>query len=311
MALKFLLLGANGQVGRALRSTLAPLGALVCSSRHSPGAACDLTDHTAVRHLLDLVQPDLIINAAAYTAVDRAESSPEAAHALNADVPRLLGEWATQRRAGVLHFSTDYVFDGDASHPYKENDPKRPINVYGQSKLAGEKSLQDSGCDHLILRTSWVYDGFSSNFLTTMLRLGSERRELAIVDDQIGSPTTAAFIARATAMIIEQGWSCANDSRTELSGTYHLTASGQISWFDFARAIFDEAQAHGVLPAPPLLKAILSSQFPTAARRPHWSVLDNAKLEHVFGVSQEDWNTGLSGIFSELAQNRSRRSTDN
>lgn len=301
MALKILLLGADGQVGSALRNTLAPHGELICSSRRSQQAACDLTDQTAVRRLLDLIQPDLIVNAAAYTAVDRAESAPEAARVLNASLPHLLGVWASQHNAGVVHYSTDYVFDGQANRPYRENDSTHPINIYGQSKLEGEAALQSSACDHLILRTSWVYSAHGQSFFTTMLRLANERSELSVVDDQIGSPTRAAFIASATAEIIESGWPSDTHSRAKLSGTYHLTASGQISWFGFARAIFDQAVAHGVLSAAPLLNAIPSSSYPTPARRPHWSVLDNTKLRQAFAVNQESWESGLSKLFSELS----------
>lgn len=292
--MNLLLLGAHGQVGQALRATLPGIGRVITSSRDSGDLPCDLTNEQALLRVLDDVQPDLVFNAAAYTQVDRAESEPEIALVINVRLPALLGRWARIHGASVVHYSTDYVFDGKASRPYRETDPTHPLGVYGSTKRDGETALGDSGCNHLIFRTSWVYDARGRNFLNTMLRLGEQQSELSIVNDQTGAPTTAIFIARATTDVCRYWSSIAHEERKALSGVYHLTAGGETTWFGFASAIFQIALERGRLAALPKLRAISTQDYPTPARRPAWSVLDNARVRETFGVVQPHWTDGLT-----------------
>ncbi|MEO7199487.1 MAG: dTDP-4-dehydrorhamnose reductase [Dokdonella sp.] len=308
--MKLLLLGANGQVGHELRGVLGRLGELVCATRSgslADGRACmrvDLADADSIAAALDTARPDIVVNAAAYTAVDRAEDESELADAVNHRALAQIGAWAAAQGALVLHYSTDYVFDGQASRPYTEADATGPTSVYGRSKLAGEQALRDSGADHFIVRTAWVYASHGGNFLRTMLRLGAERDQLNVVADQIGAPTPAAWIARSTAELLRRWLALPVADRRQSLGTYHLTASGHCSWFDFASAIMQEGVKAGVLAQAPTLHAIPASSYPTRATRPAWSVLDTSKLTLVFGLALPDWREGVVEVIAQLAAAR-------
>lgn len=279
--MRILLTGAGGQVGWELKSTLAALGEVRAFDR----ARLDLADTPRLIAAVRAMQPDAIVNAAAYTAVDKAETEREAAFAVNATAPRVLAEEA--RRAGVLlvHYSTDYVFDGGKATPYVEDDSTGPLGVYGESKLAGEQAIAASGCRHLILRTSWVYGPRGRNFLLTMLRLAKERPELRVVDDQLGAPTSSLAIARATATLLDR----------RAQGLYHMTAAGETSWCGFARAILKRA---GI--ATPVI-AIRTEDYPTPARRPRNSRLDCGRLRADFSLVLPPWEKGLSEVMCSVA----------
>jgi dTDP-4-dehydrorhamnose reductase len=285
--LRILLLGRNGQVGWELERLLAPQGELTALGH----AELDLADVPRLVATVRALQPEAIVNAAAYTAVDKAESERDAAFAVNATAPRVLAEEAKRIGALLVHYSTDYVFDGAKAAPYVEDDPTNPLNVYGASKLAGEKAIRKSGCSHLILRTSWVYGPRGANFMLTMLRLARERPELRVVDDQVGAPTSSAAIARATTAILER----ANQSPA-LGGLYHLAAAGETSWCGFAREILAQARlATPVVPIP-------TEQYPTPARRPRNSRLDCTRLREAFGVTLAPWQAGLDEAMREHAR---------
>ena len=296
--MKLLLLGANGQVGHELRRSLAPLGEVIAATRDGKlvdGGSCeiaDLDDLTSLPALVDRIAPDVVVNAAAYTAVDEAESEREAAFRANAEAPRALAEACARRGARLVHYSTDYVFDGRGMRPWREDDPTAPLGVYGESKLAGEAAIREIGADHVILRPAWVYAPRGRNFLLTMLRLGVERDRLRVVADQVGTPTGAALIADATARIL------AHPSRAR--GTWHLTAGGQTSWHGFAEAIFAGAVERGLLARAPMVEAISTAEYPTPAARPAHSVLDTTKLQRDFGFVPPDWREGLSRALDAL-----------
>jgi dTDP-4-dehydrorhamnose reductase len=296
---KILLLGANGQLGGYLRHTLTAVGDVRASSRSTTDETlrCDLSDLAAVEDLLRRERPDLIVNAAAYTAVDQAESDTNAAMAINATLPGVIGTVAAGWGGAVIHYSTDYVFDGTAHHPYTEDDATAPLGVYGRSKLDGEQALAATGVDHLVLRTAWVYSLRGRNFLTTMLRLGTERDQLTVVDDQHGTPTSAGFLAKATAQIAEN-WLQDTRSSSRQRGVFHLTAAGNTTWYGFAKAVFDEATATGRLPKGPSVLPIGSASYPTPAKRPAWSVLDTTKTLASFGVVAPDWRSDLRKVMS-------------
>jgi len=292
-----LLLGANGQLGQELRRALAPLGTIVATTRSGAlpdGSACEVADFdqpASLAALLDRVRPALVVNAAAYTAVDRAEDDREAAFRANAEAPGVLAHWCAQAGVPLVHYSTDYVFDGQGTRPYREDDATAPLGVYGASKLAGEQAIRAAGGRHLIFRTAWVYASHSANFLRTMLRVGAERDVLRVVADQIGTPTPAALIADVTAQALQHDGA--------LSGTWHLTAKGETSWHGFAEAIFADAVATGVLPRAPIVEAISTAEYPTPAKRPAYSHLDVAKLEQDFGVSLPSWQEGLKRVIAD------------
>lgn len=327
---RILLLGANGQVGHALRFSLrhtarelkahlvhlhcdhpraqTPGEALVLATRDGrlDGAACepvDLADLDGLRAALDRIQPDLIVNAAAYTAVDRAEDEPDLAMRVNGKAVGVLGEWAARHDARVLHYSTDYVFDGAAQRPYREDDGPDPVSAYGRSKLAGEFALRASGASYLILRTAWVYAPRGHNFLRTMLRLAGESEVLRVVGDQIGAPTPAELIADVTAQIAPRWFNVDQGDMTahSLDGVYHLTAAGETSWYEFARAILVRALHRGLLARVPEVQAIKTNEYPTRAQRPAYSVLDTTRLRETFGVQLPDWREGLDGVFEDVA----------
>jgi dTDP-4-dehydrorhamnose reductase len=269
--------------------------------RIAPCQPIDVADSDNLTQALDRIAPDLIINAAAYTAVDRAEDEPEQAMRVNADAVGALGAWAARHAARIVHYSTDYVFDGSATHPYREDDPTRPLGVYGRSKLAGERVLRESGARHLILRTAWVYGARGRNFLRTMLKLGAERDELRVVDDQIGAPTSAGLIADITARVVGRWFDPEKSGGRTLDGTYHLVAAGQTSWCGFARAIFERASRVRLLQSTPRVRAIATADYPTKATRPAYSELDTSKLRAAFGVELPDWQTALDDVIDRLA----------
>jgi len=283
--LRILLTGRNGQVGWELERKLAPLGEVIATDR----ATLDLADPDAIRRAAREAKPQVIVNAAAYTAVDQAESEPELAMQINGIAPGILADEAKRLGALLVHYSTDYVFDGEKATPYVEDDPPNPINVYGKTKLEGERAIQGFGCRHLILRTSWVYGPRGRNFLLTILRAARERPELRVVSDQVGAPTSSLAIARATGEILRQ-----SSGRAVFTGIYHMSASGQATWYDFAVAILAEAR----LPTP--IVPISSEQYPTAARRPGNSLLDNSKLAATVGTRLPSWREQLTGVMAEL-----------
>jgi dTDP-4-dehydrorhamnose reductase len=274
--LRILLTGATGQVGWELRRTLAPAGEVKAFDRYG----LDLAEAPPLAAAVRALQPDVIVNAAAYTAVDKAESERDLAFAVNASAPRVLAEEAKRIGAMLIHYSTDYVFDGDKGSPYTEDDPTRPINVYGESKLAGERAIQASGCRHLILRTSWVYGPRGKNFFLTMRRLAKERSELRVVDDQVGAPTSSLAIADATAQLLSMG--------TE--GLYHMTAAGETTWCGFAREILRRAG----LATP--VAGIPTKDYSTPARRPRDSRLDCSRLKYASGIELAPWERQLAEV---------------
>lgn len=297
--MRILLLGANGQVGTELQRSLAPLGELVAATRNgrlNDGAPCEVADLDVPAGLEGLVAkaaPDVVVNAAAYTAVDRAENEPEAAFRANAHAPEALARACAARDALLVHYSTDYVFDGSASQPYREDDPTSPLGVYGASKLAGEAAIARSGARHMIFRTAWVYAAHGHNFLLTMLRLAAERDALRVVADQIGGPTPAAYIADATAAILAR--------ESDRSGLWHLTCGGRTSWHGFAEAIMAGAVERGLLARAPRVLPIATRDYPTPAARPACSVLDNTRLQRAFGLAPKPWQEGLCSVLDSLA----------
>lgn len=291
-----LLVGAAGQVGRELRATLPALGHVVATTRDGSadayGAthALDVADAAAVAALIESLRPRVVVNASAYTAVDRAESEPDLARLVNADAPAAMAQACARIGARLVHYSTDYVFDGQGTRPYREGDATSPLGVYGATKLAGEQAIAASGTDHLVLRTAWVYALHGHNFLRTMLRLGTERDELRVVDDQIGSPTPAWLIAQATTQLLA--------GADGLRGVVHVVASGSTSWRGFADAIFDEALAAGLIAQRPRVVPIPTSAYPTPARRPAWSVLGTSKLEDA-GFTPLPWRDALAATLRQ------------
>jgi len=296
---RILVAGANGQVGFELLASLARHGQVIAAGRER----MDLSRPDSIRRSVREIGPDLIVNAAAYTAVDQAESEPELAMAVNGIAPGILAEEAKRLGAALIHYSTDYVFDGTKAEPYAEDDAACPINAYGMSKLAGERAIQAVGVPHLILRTSWIYGMRGKNFLLTILRLAREREELRIVDDQIGAPTWSRALAEATGGVLKRlgyGKPGFIDACAAKSGLYHASAAGQTSWHGFAAAILAHAasaelgQSAYALDRVPALKPIPTEQYPLPARRPPYSVLANAKLQSAFRVMVPDWETGLA-----------------
>ncbi|TKR30973.1 dTDP-4-dehydrorhamnose reductase [Luteimonas gilva] len=295
--MKILLLGGNGQVGTELRRSLAPLGELAVATRTGElgDKACERADFDAPESLGALVAriaPDIVVNAAAYTAVDRAEDDAQAAFRANAEAPRAIAAACAARGVSLVHYSTDYVFDGGASEPYREDAPTAPLGVYGASKLEGERAVAESGARHFIFRTAWVYAAHGKNFLLTMLRLAKERDELRVVADQVGSPTSAWLIAYATAAALHS---------QRASGVWHLTASGQTSWHGFAEAIVREAHARGLLARMPKVTPIATADYPTRAARPAYSVLGNSAFQRDFGIELPNWHEGLVQVLDEMA----------
>lgn len=296
--MKILLLGSNGQVGWELQRALASLGELVALTRRSADGLCgDLGQLDALRRTVRQLSPDAIVNAAGYTAVDRAEGDPGPAAAINAAAPAVLAKEARRLGAWLVHYSTDYVFDGGGHQPWRETDATAPLNVYGQTKRDGEVAIIESGCRHLIFRTSWVYAARGSNFIRTMLRLAGERDALGVVDDQHGAPTGAELIADVTAMALRQ---CV--ARDAGDGVYHLAAKGETTWYCFARRVIAHARATGwpIRVEDEAIRPVTTDAFPTAAVRPHNSRLDTNRLQAMFGLRLPDWTAGVDRALDEI-----------
>jgi dTDP-4-dehydrorhamnose reductase len=299
MSLRLLITGANGQVGWHLQRTLAPLGEVMATDVEQ----VDLTDQDAVARTFREFGPDIVINAAAYTAVDKAESEPDLARAVNAAAPARIAEECARSGALLIHYSTDYVYDGSKLGAYDENDATGPLSIYGQTKLEGDKAIVGSGCAHIILRTTWVYDIRGKNFLRTVLRLARQKEELRMVGDQFGAPTWARTLAEATTVIIAKSAERRTASGSWPKGIYHLTAAGQTSWAGFAQAILEDYEAILDWPADTgefggELKArrvvpITSDQYQAAARRPQNSVLCNNRIQAAFGITMPEWRDQL------------------
>ncbi|WP_092759590.1 dTDP-4-dehydrorhamnose reductase [Rhodoferax sp. OV413] len=294
--MKILLLGKNGQVGWELQRSLATLGHLTALDRHSSDYCGDLSKLDSLAETVRRLQPDVIVNAAAHTAVDRAESEPELAHTLNALAPGVLATEAEKLDAWLVHYSTDYVFDGSGSRPWQETDTPAPLSVYGRSKLEGEQRIQAACSKHLIFRTSWVYAARGGNFAKTMLHLARERTQLTVIDDQIGAPTGAELLADVTALALRSAM-----ATPALAGIYHLAASGQTSWHGYARYVLAQAQHAGVAlkAGPDAVQAVPTTAFPTPAKRPHNSRLDTYKLQAAFGLTLPDWQDGVARMLNE------------
>ncbi len=294
--MKILLLGKNGQVGWELQRALAPLGTVVALDRAGAEGLCgDLEDLDGLARTVRTLAPDLIVNAAAYTAVDKAEADGARAQRINAEAPGVLAGEAAALGALLVHYSTDYVFDGSGDTPWREEAPTGPLSVYGRTKLAGEDAIRASGCRHLILRTSWVHAARGGNFARTMLRLAAERERLTVIADQIGAPTGADLIADVSAHAIR-----ASLAAPALSGTYHLVASGETSWHGYARFVIDTARALGVALKVDEIAPIATRDYPTPAARPLNSRLDTQRLRSAFDLNLPDWREGVARMLREI-----------
>lgn len=294
--MKILLLGKNGQVGWELQRALAPLGDVIALDRHGlAGLSGDMTQPRAIYNTIMTVKPDVVVNAAAYTAVDLAETEQDQADLVNHQTVKAAAEACQQVNALFVHYSTDYVFDGLGQTSFLETDRIAPLNVYGQTKVQGEQAIIASGCDYLIFRTSWVYAARGKNFLKTMLNLAQQREELSIIDDQVGAPTSAELIADITAQAIPQ--TAADSMKT---GVYHLVASGETSWFGYANYVFEQARVFGLELAVQKVNPIPTMAYPTPARRPHNSRLNNQKLQQTFRLNLPHWQEGVKRILAEL-----------
>ena len=296
--MKILLLGKNGQVGWELQRSLAPLGELLSCDFDTPGELkADFSDPAALAALVRRVQPQLVVNAAAHTAVDKAEGEPDLARAINATAPGIVAREAAALGALLVHYSTDYIFDGSGSAPRDEDAPTGPLSVYGRTKLEGEQLIRASGCRHLILRTSWVYAARGGNFARTMLRLAAERDSLNVIDDQIGAPTGAELLADVTAHAALRVL-----AEPALAGSYHCVAGGETSWFDYARFVIEWARAQGqaIRVAPDAIHPIPTRAFPTPAARPLNSRLATHKLQRAFGLTLPHWQPGVERMLTEI-----------
>jgi dTDP-4-dehydrorhamnose reductase len=290
--MKILLTGVSGQVGWELQRTLMTLGEVISVGRNQ----LDLSQPDTIRTTIRNIKPDLIVNPAAYTVVDKAESEPDLAMTINGVAPGIIAEEAKSLNAALIHYSTDYVFDGNKSTPYQESDLTNPQNVYGKTKLAGEEAIKSIGVNHIIFRTSWVYGLRGKNFLLTMQRLAREREEIKVVDDQIGTPTWNRMIAEITAQVVGQGLENSQEFFSKKGGTYNLSPGGKTSWYGFAKAIFNddfpnsERKLQRLIPIP-------TSEYPTPASRPAFSLLDNQKLSDTFNLKIPDWDQVLKLVF--------------
>jgi len=294
--MKILLLGKNGQVGWELQRSLAPLGELIALDRHANGGLSgDLSDLDTLRATIRQVRPDVIVNAAAYTAVDKAESETELADRVNAQASQVMAEEAAALNAWLVHYSTDYVFSGQGSTPWQETDAVAPVNHYGASKLAGEQAITASGCKHLIFRTSWVYAARGNNFAKTMLRLAKDRETLNVIADQVGAPTGADLIADVTALAIQKV-----AQQPELSGVYHLTAGGEVSWHGYASHVIEFAKSNEQELSVVSIVPIETTAYPTPARRPLNSRLNTQKLRDNFSLHLPDWQSGVTRMLREI-----------
>ena len=294
--MRILLLGKNGQVGWELQRSLAPLGEMIALDRHLvDGFSGDLSNLESLRATIRQVKPDVIVNAAAYTAVDKAESETELADLVNGLASGVMAQEAAALGAWLVHYSTDYVFSGQGVTPWQETDAVAPVNHYGASKLAGEQAIIVAGCKHLIFRTSWVYGARGNNFAKTMLRLAKDRETLSVIADQIGAPTGADLIADVTALALQQVL-----ERPELAGLYHLAAAGEVSWHGYASHVLDFAKAQGEELAVTMVNPIETTAYPTPARRPLNSRLDTQKLRKNFFLHLPDWQSGVTRMLREV-----------
>lgn len=294
--MNILLFGKNGQVGWELQRSLAPLGKVTALATSSTDYCGDFTNTAGIIATIRALRPDVIVNAAAYTAVDKAESEPEKAQLINVVTVEAIAKEAHALGAWLVHYSTDYVFPGNGEQPWSEEDATCPLNVYGASKLAGEQAIKQHCQKHLIFRTSWVYATKGNNFARTMLRLAKERTELGIIDDQYGAPTGADLLADCTAHAIS-----AVQRDSTVAGLYHLVASGTTTWFEYASLVFTEARKAGVELALIKAKPLPTSSYPTPAQRPLNSRLDNRKFQHIFSLHLPEWQTGIRRMLAELA----------
>ena len=294
--MRILVTGRTGQLGKRLLRSLAPLGDILGTSR----AEFDLDEPSRLESALDRLTPDLIVNAAAYTAVDQAEREIALAHRINADAPGAIARWAAARDIPIIHFSSDYVFDGSGRTPWTETAPTAPLNVYGESKRAGEIQIITAGGPHLVIRTSWIYAEDGRNFLRMVLRLASERDDLRIVDDQIGAPTSAAFVAQATAEIVAQGQHDLSAFLRAQGGLLHLACAGETSWHGFALAIVAGARRRGITLQVKSITPISTAEFGAPARRPANSRLDLTRLRHRFGIAPPNWRDEIDRMLDLL-----------
>ena len=299
--MKILLFGKSGQLGRALMQPLASLGELVSMDRNSEDLCGDLSNLTGLAQAVRVIQPDVIVNAAAFTDVDLAEQEPLRARTINAIAPGVLAEEAARQGALLIHFSTDYVFDGIGTRPWSESDKTNPLNAYGTSKRDGERMIALSEAQHLILRTSWLHSEFGGNFPRTMLKLGAERESLSVVDDQIGVPTDAAMLATLVAALIP-----IVKNQASLSGIYHCVPTGETSWYQYAAFVFEEARKRGIPLRLNNLQPMSSADYGGPAKRPLNSRLDTSKLRATFGFQLPDWRSGVSRVLDELVETSSR-----
>ena len=298
---RILITGVNGQVGFELTRALAPLGEILPIARDQ----LDLTDDFAITKLLNELQPDVIVNPAAYTAVDKAESDEQTAYTVNAGAPAAMAKWVNDHEALLVHYSTDYVFDGEKPTAYLEEDKVSPQSVYGASKQQGEAAIAAATARYIILRTSWVFGAYGNNFLKTMLRLASERDALSIVNDQIGAPTSAALIADVTAHIVRDYLAFGEEFIEECCGIFHLAAAGETSWYGYAQHVIELAQKSGMVLKIKAsdVKGIPSSAYPTPAKRPANSRLDTEKLQSVFDLQLPNWQDGVNHAFAMIQNN--------
>jgi len=309
--MRILLLGKDGQLGRELQRSLAPLGDVTAWGR----SECDLSQTESLYAKVLAVKPDVIVNAAAYTAVDKAESEPELAHAINTAAPAALAQVTLDIGCKLIHYSTDYVFNGSGSAPWTEHSPTAPLNVYGKTKLAGEEAITASGCKHLIFRTSWVYAREGGNFAKTMLRLACERVSLSVIDDQIGAPTDAAWLADMTAQVLSTASQLGTDPKVaslglgvspqmfaSASGIFHAASSGEVSWHGYASYLIARAGEMGfpIKVSQQAISAVASEAYPTTASRPHNSRLDCSKLTRTFGITPPPWQNGIDKLLQHL-----------
>lgn len=295
--MNILLLGCGGQVGWELQRSLAVLGRVTALDHDSRTHCGDFANPQGVAETVRALRPQVIVNAAAHTAVDKAEGEPELARLLNASTPGVLAEEAARLKAWLIHYSTDYVFDGSGSTPWREDDAPAPLSVYGATKLEGEQLIRQSGCQHLILRTSWVYAARGGNFAKTMLRLGAERERLTVIDDQWGAPTGADLLADVTAHAIRH-----LQARPQDGGLYHCVAGGEATWHSYAKYVFDQARqaSPAINLAVQEVAPVPTSSFPTPARRPHNSRLDTQKLQRTFGLTLPPWQQGVARMLAEI-----------
>lgn len=299
--MRILLLGKNGQVGWELQRSLAPLGELLALDSRSTEYCGDLGDLEGLADTLQRYAPDVIVNAAAYTAVDKAESEVDTARRVNAEAVAVMAQWAAKTKGLLVHYSTDYVYPGHGTVPWREIDTVDPLNVYGKTKLAGEEAIRESGCAHLILRTSWVYAARGNNFAKTMLRLAQGRETLSVIDDQFGAPTSAELLADVAALAI-----VAVRRQPELRGLYHVAAAGETTWCRYARYVLDQAAAAG-LPlkaTAATVKAVGADEYPTAAQRPGNSRLNTEKLQKAFALRMPEWQAGVARMLTEIIEKK-------